>query len=159
MMNDERTIEELEQEFHEYSHGLAVLRNIRGIALTIECLENEIEQQREEMEDVFDCAVDHIRFRRILRPIVRNYRERSAHPYRRPSPPRPSSSNSAPNEPPVTPPSNESTSPTALSDSPRTVAILSPTNSDEEPSSYGTAPESEPGTAENPIVVDRKSVV
>ena len=45
MMNDERTIEELEQEFHEDSHGLAVLRNIRGIALTIERLENEIEQQ------------------------------------------------------------------------------------------------------------------
>ena len=72
-MTDERNIEELEQEFHEDSHGLAVLRNIRGISLTIEQLENEIKQQQEEMNNVFDCTLEHIRFHMTLRPIVCNY--------------------------------------------------------------------------------------
>ena len=53
------------------------------------------------------------------------------------------------------PPSSDSpTSPTVLSDRPRTIEILSPNSSNDEPSSYGTAPEHEPGTAENPIIIE-----
>ena len=70
MMTDETTAKQMSSDFHDDPLSSAVLRNICGIAQTIERLEREIEQQHEEMEDVFECILDYAPFRRTMRPLV-----------------------------------------------------------------------------------------
>ena len=54
MMTDETTAEQMSSDFHDDPLSSAVLRNIHGIVQTIERLEWEIEQQYEEMNNVFE---------------------------------------------------------------------------------------------------------
>ena len=116
---------------------------------------------RGEREKVFEYAIDNDHFRRTMRPIIRNHRERQNQRSTPSSPLQPLFDEHSLSTTNIYPPPSVS----GNNDSPRTIKILSPKSTTTEPTQlespstvFLTANESEPGTQQNPIDVDQLSV-
>jgi hypothetical protein len=126
MMTDQVILDRLSEGFASDPTSTALLRHLGFLSYTIRRLEEDLEVHRRERDEAFVFATAKEDFRRALRPIIREYRNRRTHPYRRPTP----SSSSSPPSPPI-PPSPLSNENENLSQS----TNLSSTNDDEPPPS------------------------
>lgn len=133
LFDDPVSVERISNEFPD-STSAVLVRYLYFLSQTINRLEEEVNEQRQEYNDVFNYATENQQFRHHIRPILRAYRRRQAEPYPRS----------------ITPPSLQSdhTSPSPPSPSPL------PLDTDSL-ASYDTAVDDTPGSSSyNPIDVD-----
>ena len=138
--------------------GTAILRLFSFITDSMDSTRREMMRLCGEWEEVFKYAIENNHFWRTMRPIIRNHHERQNQCSTPPSPLQPLFDEHSLSTTNIYPPPSVS----GDDNSPQTIENLSPESTTTEPAQlespstvFLTVNESEPGTQQNPIDVDR----
>ena len=89
MFNDPTSVDQITDNVPDTT-SVVIIQTLYHLSLTIDRLEEEVNQQRAEFSDVFNYAIENRQLRQHLRSSQRNFQRRVQNPYPPQPPPHPS---------------------------------------------------------------------